>query len=75
MAVGNAAKHGCDGDTRHGKDKIMNDETKKNVESDEIVEVSARKVECMILLGMLIAMILIASAFLFGLVMGQRYGG
>ena len=51
----------------------MNNETKKNVESDEIVEVSARKVECMILLGMLIAMILIASAFLFGLVMGQRY--
>lgn len=53
----------------------MNNETKKNVESDEIVDVSARKVECMILLGMLIAMILIGCAFVFGLVMGQRYGG
>ncbi len=75
MAVGNAAKHGCDGDTRHGKDKIMNDETKKNVESDEIVEVSARKVECIILLGMLIALILIGCAFIFGLEIGKSYGG
>ncbi len=53
----------------------MNDKNKMNVESDEIVEVSARKVECMIMLGILIALILIGCAFIFGLEIGKSYGG
>lgn len=57
------------------KGKIMNNEPKKNVDHDEIVEVNARKLECMIWLGMLIAAILILVAFLVGLLFGQRYAG
>lgn len=51
----------------------MNNEMKKNVESDEYVEVSARKVECLIMLGILIAMILCGIAFILGLEIGKSY--
>lgn len=60
----------------------MNDKNKMNVENDqnmvendEIVEVSGRKVECLILLWMLVTLILMGIAFLLGMKFGVSYGG
>lgn len=60
----------------------MNDKNKMNVENDqnmvendEIVEVSGRKVECLILLLMLVTLILMGIAFLLGMKFGVSYGG
>lgn len=59
----------------------MNDKNKMNlendqnmVENDEIVEVSGRKVECLILLWMLVTLILVGIAFLLGMKFGVSHG-
>lgn len=76
------AEKGCCAADGHGKDLIMNDDMKKNVESedktvkyDEVFEVSGRKVECLILLWMLVTLILVGIAFLLGMKFGVSYGG